>query len=110
MKDYSTFILESLLKNKKVVYYTQSSINNKKVKELMKSIGDNWKTDKDFLELFPVAFERYEGKLYLTEGHHRFEACLKLNNLDILNKLFDEAIYYDITWKPTSFKKKVVEF
>ena len=100
------WIGENLSNNKKIVYYTQNYIDKEKVQKLMRILKHDWK---NFLEKNPVAFETHKGKLYLTEGHHRFEACLKLNNKDIMDELFRTAIYYDITWKPASFKKIIIK-
>lgn len=86
--------------NKKIIYYTQNFIDENKVNKLMEIITSDW------IKNNPVAFEVYENKLYLTEGHHRFEACLRLNNKEILNKLFETAYYYNINYKPIFFKKK----
>jgi hypothetical protein len=87
---------------KKVVYYTQSFIDENKVHRIKDVINPDW------IKNNPVAFEVYKGKLYLTEGHHRFEACLRLNDKEILKFLFDSALYYNTRYQPKSYKKKVI--
>jgi len=87
----------------KVVYYTQTFIDDDKVKRIMKIITPEW------IKNNPVAFEVYKGQLYLTEGHHRFEACLKLNDKELLKTLFNSAVYYNVTWQPRKFKKKIIQ-
>jgi len=90
-------------KNVRTVYYTQSFMDNDKVSRLMKIITPEWiKND-------PVAFEVFDGKLYLTEGHHRFEAAKRLDDKDILKSLFDSALYYDVNRKPRYYKKRIVK-
>ena len=81
------------------IYYTQTFMDNNKVKSLVQIITPKW------IENNPVAFEVYNDILYLTEGHHRFEACLRLNDEELLKSLFKSALYYQVKREPRKYKK-----
>ena len=89
-------------KNAKIVYHTQTTIYPEKIKGILKKLTPMWIVEN------PVAFEVYEEKLYITEGHHRLEAAIKLGDKTILRNLFTSALYYDVKYKPQSFKKRKI--
>jgi len=97
------FLFKKDNKDKKIVYYTQTTIYDDKVNGIMKVITPEW------IRNNPVAFEVFNDKLYLTEGHHRFEASRRLDDKDIIKSLFDSALYYNVNKKPRHYKKRTVK-
>lgn len=84
------------------IYYTQSFMDNDKVNRIMNIISENW------IKKNQIAFETYKGKLYLTEGHHRFEAALRLNDKNLIKTLLETALYYPVKREPRKFKKRYI--
>jgi hypothetical protein len=95
-------LYEHFNENKKIIHYTQYGLNKEKINRLIKIVNEKWISEN------PVAFEIFNNELYLTEGHHRFEACLRKKDKNLLKSLFNRALYYKINYKPRSFKKIVI--
>jgi hypothetical protein len=49
-----------------------------------------------------IAYEYYDGVVYITEGHHRFLAAASISE-EMMNKLIDNGVRYDINRKPTFY-------
>lgn len=97
--EIKNFLNFSKNENIKIIYYTQNFIDKNKVNRLSDIINNDW------IEKNPIAFEVYKKNLYLTEGHHRFEACLKLKDKELIKLLLKSALYYNINYEPIYYKK-----
>jgi hypothetical protein len=89
-------------KDEIIVRYTQNFLDKNKIKNIKNIINKDW------IKGNPVAFEVFNDKLFLTEGHHRFEASL--GDKKILRALFDSALYYKVNKPPKYYKRKKVNF
>lgn len=98
--NYTDYKPDVINNNKLIVRYTQNFLDKNKVNNIKKIINKQWLSNN------PVAFEVFNNKLYLTEGHHRFEAALQLSDNELLRTLFNTAIYHQVKRKPKSYKRK----
>jgi len=89
--------------NTKIVHYTQTFIDDEKVYDILNKLTLKWIINN------PVAFEVFNDKLYITEGHHRLESAIKLGNKEIISMLFQCALYYDVKHEPEYFKKRKIK-
>lgn len=46
-----------------------------------------------------IAYEYYDGTIYITEGHHRFLAAVSISE-GMMNKLIENGVRYNINRKP----------
>lgn len=49
-----------------------------------------------------IAYEYYDGIIYITEGHHRFLAAVSISE-DMMNELIENGIRYNINRKPSFY-------